>query len=102
MGEMKRGLTDDHGGELEALLDRLSVDLIGEICKPNEAGQVWVRLGTGIRGWAHAWSFLRTAAGMPGPPGVAGFSPYSDIVAVAVAAVDGEDECEQSCDTGRM
>lgn len=34
---MKRELTNDHNGEMKALLDRLSVDLVGEICKPNEA-----------------------------------------------------------------
>ena len=49
MGEMKRGLTDDHNGEMETLLDGLSVDLVGQICKPNEARRVWVRL-RGIRG----------------------------------------------------
>jgi len=29
VGEMKRELTDDHNGEMEALLDGLSVDLVG-------------------------------------------------------------------------
>ena len=73
---MKRGLTDDHNGELETLLDGLSVDLVGQIRKPNEAGRVWVRQG-GVRGRneiAHAWSFLRTAAGTPGVAGVAWLS----------------------------
>lgn len=68
---MKRGLTDDHGGELEALLDRLSVDLVGQICKPNEAGQVWVRLGTGAAytgemGWCSRMEFSANGGGDAG------------------------------------
>jgi hypothetical protein len=96
LDEMKRGLTDDHNGEMEALFDRLSVDLVGQVCKPNKAGRAWVRLGRDTRAeWevAHAWSFLRTAVGMPGVAGVTGLSPYSDMAAAAAAvAVDGEDE----------
>ena len=46
---MKRERTDDHNGEMKALLDGLSVNLVGQICKPNEAERVWVRPG-GIRG----------------------------------------------------
>ena len=103
---MKRGLTDDHDGELEALLDRLSMDLVGEICKPNEAGRMWVRLRRHTRAkWdvAHAWSFLRTAAERPGVPGVTGLSPYSDMAATAVAAAEGEGVGEQAVATrGRV
>ena len=108
VGEMKRELTDDHNGEVEALLDGLSVDLVGQICKPNEAGRCGSGWATyeGEMDIAHAWSFLRTAAGRPGVPGVAGLSPYSDMVAAAVAGVDGEDAGEQAvakegeCDDG--
>ena len=108
MDEMKRELTDDHNGEMEALLDGLSVNLVGQICEPNEAGRALVRLAVydGEMDIAHAWSFLRTAAGTPGVPGVTGLSPYSDMVSAAVAAVDGEDAGEQAvatqgeCDDG--
>lgn len=48
---------------------------------------------------AHAWSFLRTAEGRPGVPGVTCFSPYSDMVAATVAVVDGEDVGEQGVAT---
>jgi len=57
----------------------------------------------GRNGVAHAWSFLRTAAERPGVPGVVGLSPYSDMAAAAVAAVEGEGVGKQAVATrGRV
>lgn len=73
--------------------------------KLDECGSGWAAY-EGEMDVAHAWSFLRTAAGRLGVPGVTGLSPYSDMVAATVAVVDGEDVDEQAvatqgeCDDG--
>jgi hypothetical protein len=40
LGE-KKTRTNDHGCELESLSDTLSVDLVGQICKPDVAHQLF-------------------------------------------------------------
>lgn len=41
--------TDDHGGELEALPDALSVDLVGEVCETDIAHELFADNVRGCR-----------------------------------------------------
>lgn len=49
-------LTDDHDGEVEALLDRLAVDLIGEVSETDIALQLLAE--SAAQQWLIKWTFV--------------------------------------------
>lgn len=75
--------TDDHAGELEALSNRLSVHLVGQICETDKAVKGWLEIflsGVPVDGGdTYACSFLRTAFESPAEPLAILFCPSMGV-----------------------